>query len=129
LLVALISRENGQRLWRLVARWAGNAGGLWVASLAIRGIDVEGWQALLVAAAIFTSVGIAVWPLAMRLSCPLQCLTLGLFTWVVGAAMLALAAWLSGQFAVGFSVNGAAAAFLGAPLVGIVSFVFERVLR
>jgi putative membrane protein len=97
--------------------------------LAIRGIDVEGWQALLVAAAIFTSVGIAVWPLAMRLSCPLQCLTLGLFTWVVGAAMLALAAWLSGQFAVGFSVNGAAAAFLGAPLVGIVSFVFERVLR
>jgi uncharacterized membrane protein YvlD (DUF360 family) len=47
----------------------------------------------------------------------------------VSAAMLALTAWLSGQFAVGFSVDGPAAAFLGAPLVGIVSFVFERVLR
>ncbi|MGD0205076.1 MAG: phage holin family protein [Dehalococcoidia bacterium] len=112
-----------------MARWAANAGALWVASLVIRGIELEGWQAVLASAAIFTGVGLVVWPLAIRLSCPLQCLTLGLFTWVVSAAMLALTAWLSGQFAVGFSVDGPAAAFLGAPLVGIVSFVFERVLR
>ena len=128
-MVALISEQTGQRLWRLVARWAANAGALWLASLAIRGIALEGWQAILAAAAIFTGVGLIVWPLAMRLSCPLQCLTLGLFTWVVSAAMLALTAWLSGQFAVGFSVDGPTAAFLGAPLVGIISFVFERVLR
>lgn len=111
-----------------MAQWAANAGALWVGSLAIRGVEVEGWQAVLAAAGIFTGVGIIVRPLAMRLSCPLQCLTLGLFTWVVSAAMLALTAWLSGQFDVGFSVDGPAAAFLGAPLIGIVSFVFERVL-
>lgn len=128
-MVALISEQTGQRLWRLVARWAANAGALWVASLVIRGVELEGWQAVLAAAAIFTGVGLIVWPLSIRLSCPLQCLTLGLFTWVVSAAMLALTAWLSGQFAVGFSVDGPAAAFLGAPLVGIISFVFERVLR
>ena len=112
-----------------MARWAANAGALWVASLVIRGVELEGWQAVLATAAIFTGVGLIVWPLAIRLSCPLQCLTLGLFTWVVSAAMLALTAWLSGQFAVGFSVDGLAAAFLAAPLVGIISFVFERVLR
>ena len=128
-MVALISEQTGQRLWRLVARWAANAGALWVASLVIRGVELEGWQAVLATAAIFTGVGLIVWPLAIRLSCPLQCLTLGLFTWVVSAAMLALTAWLSGQFAVGFSVDGLAAAFLAAPLVGIISFVFERVLR
>jgi putative membrane protein len=123
------SERNRRWFWRLTARWAASAGALWVASLAVPGIDFQGWEAVLVAAGIFTGVGLVVRPVAMRLSFPVQCLTLGLFTWVVSAGMLALTAWLSGQVGVGFGVDGVIAAFVGAPLVGIVSFFFERVLR
>lgn len=122
-------KEKRHWLWRIVARWAANAGALWVASVAIPGIDLDGWEAILAAAGIFTAVSLLVWPVAMALSLPVQCLTLGAFTWVVNAGMLALSAWIAGQLDVGFSVDGAAAAFVGALLVGVVSFFFERVLR
>jgi len=117
-----------ERLWRLTARWLVSAGALWVAAVLVNGVAFEGWEAVLAAAGIFTAVAILVRPLAMRAVCPLRCLTLGLFTWVVSAAMLALTAWLSGQLGIGFSVDGAVAAFVGALIVGLASFLFEQVL-
>jgi putative membrane protein len=118
-----------ERLWRVTTRWAVSAGALWVASVVVRGIDFDGWEAVLAAAAIFTAVALVVRPLVMGLAWPVRCLTLGLFTWVVSAGMLALTAWLSGQLGVGFRVDGVVAAFVGALIVGLASFLFERVLR
>jgi len=118
-----------ERLWRLTARWLVSAGALWVASVLVNGVAFEGWEAVLAAAGIFTAVAILVRPLAMRATWPVRCLTLGMFTWVVSAGMLALTAWLSGQLGIGFSVDGAVAAFVGALIVGLASFLFEQVLR
>lgn len=118
-----------QRLWQLITRWVVSAGALWVASVVVRGIGFDGWEAVLAAAGIFTAVACLVRPLAMRLAWPVRCLTLGLFTWVVSAGMLALTAWLSGQLGVGFQVDGVVAAFAGALIVGLASFLFEQVLR
>jgi putative membrane protein len=118
-----------KRLWRLAARWLVSAGALWVASALVRGVDFEGWEAVPAAAAIFTAVAILVRPLAMLVTWPVRCLTLGLFTWVVSAGMLALTAWLSGQVGVGFRVDGVVAAFVGALIVGLASFLFEQALR
>ena len=118
-----------ERLWRLTARWLVSAGALWVASVLVSGVAFDGWEAVLAAAGIFTAVAILVRPLVMRAVWPLRCLTLGLFTWVVSAGMLALTAWLSGQLGIGFSVDGAVAAFAGALIVGLASFLFEQVLR
>ena len=118
-----------ERLWRLMARWLASAGALWVASVLVRGVDFDGWEAVLAAAAIFSVVAIVVRPLAMRATWPVRCLTLGLFTWVVSAGMLALTAWLSGQLGIGFRVDGVAAAFVGALIVGLASFLFEKALR
>jgi putative membrane protein len=117
-----------ERLWRLTARWLASAGALWVASVLVSGIDFDGWEAVLAAAGIFTAVALLVRPLAMRVAWPLRCLTLGLFTWVVSAGMLALTAWVSGQLGIGFHVDGAAAAFVGALVVGLTSFLFEQAL-
>jgi putative membrane protein len=118
-----------KRLWRLTARWLVSAGALWVAAVLVNGVAFEGSEAVLAAAGIFTAVAILVRPLAMRAAWPVRCLTLGLFTWVVSAGMLALTAWLSGQLGIGFSVDGVAAAFVGALIVGLASFLFEQVLR
>ncbi len=117
-----------ERLWRIIVRWLTSAGALWVASVVVRGVRFDGWEAVLAAGAIFTAVALLVRPLAMRLAWPARCLTLGLFTWVVSAGMLTLTAWLSGQLGIGFHVDGAIAAFVGALVVGLASFLFERVL-
>jgi len=118
-----------KRLWRLAARWLASAGALWVASALVPGVDFGGWEAVPAAAAIFTAVAILVRPLAMCVTWPVRCLTLGLFTWVVSAGMLALTAWLSGQLGIEFRVDGVAAAFVGALIVGLASFLFEQALR
>jgi len=118
-----------KRLWRLTARWLISAGAVWAASALVRGVDFNSWEAVLAAAGIFTAVALLVKPLAMQAAWPVRCLTLGLFTWVVSAGMLALTAWLSGQLGIGFRVDGVAAAFVGALVVGLASFLFEQVLR
>lgn len=53
-------------------------------------------------------------------------LTLGLFTLVLNAAMLALTAWVAGKLDVAFTVDGFWAAFLGALVVSVVSAVLTR---
>jgi len=53
----------------------------------------------------------------------------GPLTWVVSAGMLALTTWLSGQLGIGFRIDGVAAAFVGALIVGLASFLFEQALR
>jgi putative membrane protein len=65
------------------------------------------------------------------LTCPLMILTLGLFTLIVNALMLMLTAWIAGlpQLNLGFAVDGFAAAFLGALVVSIVSFVLTLLLH
>ncbi|MGB2694171.1 MAG: phage holin family protein [Dehalococcoidia bacterium] len=109
------------RLLSLIIRFGINAVALWLAAAWIRGIDIEGWQALLATAAIFGAVNAVVRPAAQLLGCPLTCLTLGVFAIVINAAMLGLTAWIAGQFDLNVDVDGFTAAFLGALLISFVS--------
>ena len=116
-------------LVRLAVRWGITMLGLLAAAWAVRGIDVEDWESLLPAAAIFMVARALLRPLLVFLTCPLQLITLGLFIFVVNAAILAFTAWLCGQLGIEFSVDGVAAAFLGALVVSAVSFALSRLLR
>lgn len=109
----------------LVIRWGVNVVALFLAGAWVRGVEVGDWQALLVAAAIFAVINALIRPVVLVLSCPFLVLTLGLFTLVVNAAMLALTAWVSGRLDLEFEVHGFAAAFLGALLIGAVSLVLD----
>jgi putative membrane protein len=64
-------------------------------------------------------------PILLLLTLPLNILTLGLFTLVVNAIVFWLASLLGG----GVQVDNFPAAFLGALLVSVVSFVASRVLK
>jgi len=115
---------------RLVIRLLINALALWVAALIIPGIGYEGWLALLLAAAIFGFVNALVRPVLKVLTCPLQILTLGLFTVVINALMLLLTSWLADQFSVAFWARPFwPDAVLGALVVSVVSIVASLVLR
>lgn len=116
-------------LVRVAVRWAITIVGFVVADWAVRGVDVEGWQSLLAASIIFVAARAVLRPLLLFLTCPLQLLTLGLFQFVVNALILAFTAWLSGQWAVDFAVDGFWAAFFGALVISAISFVLSRLLR
>ena len=115
---------------KLLLRWLINAVALYVAAELVPGIQTDGgWQVLLLMALIFGLVNALVRPILKFLTCPLIMLTLGLFTLVVNALMLMLASWLGRQLGLGFYVAGFwPAAFLGALVISVVSFVLTMLI-
>lgn len=122
-------RRDEWSLESLALRFVVSAIGILLADQWVRGVRVGDWQALLVATAIFAIVHTFVRPILFWLTCPLQILTLGLFTFVLNAAMLGLTAWAAGQLEVNFSVDGFWAAFLGALLISVTGLVLTSVAR
>ena len=114
---------------KLLLRWLINGVALYVAAELVRGIDVKGgWLALAVMALIFGLVNALIRPILKLLTCPLIILTLGLFTLVINALMLQLAAWLGRQFDLGFYVRNFWSALLGALVISVVSFVLTMLI-
>jgi putative membrane protein len=118
----------------LVIRLIVNAIALWVATLIVSGVELEGGSTqdrvitLLVVAAIFAVVNVVVRPIVNILSLPLYVLTLGLFTFVVNALMLLLTSWIADQFDVPFNVDGFWSAVLGGLVISFVSWLLNLLL-
>ena len=115
-------RESGDsRLLSLAVRLGINAVALWLAAEWVRGFEIDGWQSLAAAAAIFAVVNAIIKPVAQLVGLPVTCLTMGLFALVINAALLALTAWIAGQLDFDVDIDGVVAAFLAALLVSFVS--------
>jgi putative membrane protein len=103
---------------------------LYAAVQLVPGIAYDGnWTTLAGMALAFGLVNALVRPFLTLLSCPLILLTLGLFTLVINAAMLLLATRLADLVGVRFYVNGFAAAFWGALVISVVSFLMNLIMR
>ena len=87
-------------MMRLLARWALNALGLWVATEIIPGVGASGAAALVVSAVLLGLVNAVVRPVLIVLTLPITVLTLGLFLIVINASMLLLVAWLVPGFTI-----------------------------
>ncbi len=105
----------------LLLRFIINIPAMWVAQWLVTGFDIDSWGALLLGAAIFGAINALIKPIVSLVAWPCACLTLGLFTLVINAVMLALTAWIAGLFDVAFEVDGFIAAFLGALVISVVS--------
>jgi putative membrane protein len=111
-----------QIIWRLLI----NAAALWAATRLVPGITFDGdWRLLFVVALVFGVLNVAVRPILMLVTLPLFILTLGLFTFVLNALMLWLTGAISDALDLGFHVEGFGAAFLGALVVTVVSFMLS----
>ena len=119
---------------RFIVRTLASALALAAAAALIEGIavtsDNTGRQVitLLGVAVIFGLINAIVRPVVRLLTLPLFVLTLGLFTFVVNALMLLLTSWISEQLDLAFVVEGFGAAFLGALVISVVSFVINVAL-
>lgn len=115
-----------------------NAVAIWVATLVVDGIDVDGAgdggvgaQVLTFAVigAIFGIVNAIIKPVVMLLTLPFYILTLGLFTFIVNAFMLQITSWIAEATPLTFHLEDFFwTAILGAVVVTFVSLVLNVLL-
>jgi putative membrane protein len=105
----------------LVIRWVVTAFALWLTSLIVKGIQVDGIAALFFAAVVLGIFNAVLRPLVLFATFPINLLTLGLFTFVINGAMLKL----TGDVVRGFSVTGFWSAVIGALLLSAFSFALN----
>ncbi len=93
--------------------------GLYLASEIVPGVRIEGTGSFILAALLLGIVNAIVRPVAFLMTLPLTILTLGLFLFVLNAAMFGLVAALLDNF----TVSGFWAAIFGAIVVSLTSTV------
>lgn len=86
-------------------------------------------KTLLGVALIFGLVNALVRPLLKALSCGLVVLTLGLFIFVINAAMLLLTSFIAQQLGLQFVVEGFGAALVGSIIISLVSIVLNVFIK
>lgn len=95
---------------------------LWLAAQIVPGIEVRSTASVLAAALILGLLNAIVRPIVILLTLPLTIVTLGLFLFVINAAML----WATSIFLHGFVVRGFIAALLGSVVVSVISWIGDR---
>ena len=103
----------------ILIRMLVTAGGLWLASVVLPGVQIVGTGTLLLAALLYGLVNAVVRPIVLLLTLPVTVVSLGLFLLVINAAMFGLVA----AMLEGFAVAGFFSAVFGAIIVSIVSGV------
>ncbi len=83
---------------------------------------------ILAVAVIFGVINAVIKPVIKVVGCAFYLLTLGLIALVVNAGLFWLSSWIAGQLDLPFHVDGFWAAFWGALIVGVVSFVLHLVV-
>ena len=112
-----------------------SAAALGVATWAVSGITLpaaSGWSkagTLLVVALIFGIINATLKPLIKVVGCAFYVLTLGLVALVVNGLLLWLTSWVAGKLSLPFHITGFWAAFWGAIIVGLVSWVLNLFIR
>ena len=107
-------------------RWLINTIAIMLAIKWVPGIAYKGaWWGILIVGMIFGLVNTFIRPFIKLFTLPLLIFSLGLFTFVINALMLMLTSWLSGEFNLGFHVEGFKAAFWGALVISLVSMVLS----
>ncbi len=107
-----------------------NAIALWAAAWILGGGDmVDGVLGWLFLAVIFGLVNTFIKPIIKLFSLPFTIITLGLFTLVINAAMLALTMWIAGlmDFNMGF-FSSVWSIFLAAIIISVVSALLNWIL-
>ena len=89
------------------------------------GVQVQSFTAALIAAFVIGLLNTFVRPILVFLTFPVTIVTLGLFLFVINAAMF----WAASKLLEGFQVNGFVAALVGSLLYSLAGMVIEAALE
>lgn len=107
---------------RLLLHWVVSALAIGVAAYLVPGVSVTPWAAF-VAALVLGALNLLVRPFILLLTLPINILTLGLFSFVINAALILLTA----RLVPGFMVSGFLSALIFALVLMLVHWVFHAV--
>ena len=114
----------------ILIRWLITALAVVAAAALVPGITVtgaNGWVTVIVMAAVLGLINAIIRPILALLSCGCIVATLGLFMLVINTFTFWLASYVTNLFNLGFQVENLWAAFLGALVVSVVSFLLSMV--
>jgi putative membrane protein len=114
----------------ILIRWLVTALAVVAAAALVPGITVtgaNGWVTVIVMAAVLGLINAIIRPILALLSCGCIVATLGLFMLVINTFTFWLASYVTNLFNLGFQVENLWAAFLGALVVSVVSFLLSMV--
>ncbi len=100
-----------------------NAISFYVVAYLIPGVEIKGWQPLLVLAIVWGIMAAVIKPILVILTLPINVLTLGLFTFVINALLL----MLSAKIIQGFEVKSFTTALLAAVVLAIVNMFLSKI--
>jgi putative membrane protein len=108
----------------LLARWLLNALALLLVAYLYPGVQLEGFVPAAIAALVLGLANAVVRPLLVLLTLPVTILTLGLFLFVINAALF----WLVAEIVGGFRVTGFGAALVGSILYSVITLLTSWLL-
>ncbi|MFN3859490.1 MAG: phage holin family protein [Caulobacter sp.] len=103
-------------------RFAFAVAGFWLAQQFVPGIEAAGWTSLVIGALLLGIANAIIRPVLVVVTFPITFITLGLFLLVINAAMLGLVGWVMK----GLVVDGFWPAFWGAIVIGVVSWIGDK---
>ena len=107
----------------LVGNFLGTALAVLVAAEFVPGFYVDGFVTSLIVTVLLGVVGITIRPILLLFTLPINILTLGLFSFVINAAiLLGLASFIEG-----FTISGFVPALIGGFVIAVVQWVVHRV--
>lgn len=109
---------------RLVLVWILNAIALLAVAWLFPGVQIQDWMAAAVAALVLGLVNALIKPILVVLTLPVTILTLGLFLLVINALLF----WAVASLVPGFNVGGFGAAFVGALLYTVISWLLSMLI-
>lgn len=102
-----------------------NALAFYLLSYLLPGFSIEGYQAILVTAIVWGLISVFIRPIIKLLTLPINIVTLGLFSFVINAALLLFTA----RIVNGFDIDTFTTALIGAVLLAITSSFLNSLLR
>ena len=99
-----------------------NALGFFITAKIVPGIRIEDWGTLGIVAVVWGVLSIVLKPMLILLTLPVNFLTLGLFSFVINAALI----MLMGQIVPGFGVKNFGTALLAAVVLSLLNVVLGR---
>jgi len=109
---------------RLLLVWILNAIALLAVAYVFPGVQIQDWMSAAVAALVLGLVNALVKPILVVLTLPVTVLTLGLFLLVLNALLF----WAVASLLPGFNVGGFGAAFVGALLYSVISWLLSMLI-
>jgi putative membrane protein len=110
---------------KIIVRWILLACALLLVAQLYPGVVVQGFGAALIAAFVLGLLNTLLRPILVLLTLPVTLITLGLFLFVINAAMF----WAAARVLDGFSVTGFAAALIGSLIYSVLGLVIDAAVE